>query len=373
VLTTLAHRLRSVLRPMDTVARFGGDEFVFLFEGLTSTGEAVAIAERVREVANMPITLEDRTESLSVSIGVATAADPAMSPDELIHQADGAMYHAKARGGGGATMADRAGGEPIGAEPIVGEAGPAAELREALERGQLRVVYQPVFKFNDEREVSGFEAFVRWEHPERGLMAPDEFLPLAEELGLVGAIDQFVLEQALSLLGRLLPERAGLTLSVNLAHDQLNEAELSATMSALSQAGVGPGHLYVDIPERLVSEQPDQAIRAAEALRSAGVRVALDDYGTGSVPLGDLRRLGADVLKIHQSIVGELGVVPDGNVVGAAVDLGHALGMKVVAEGVETDEQLLGLRTLGCDAAQGYLLCRPMRADQLEELIMHAD
>ncbi|HET9720397.1 MAG TPA: EAL domain-containing protein [Solirubrobacteraceae bacterium] len=367
VLTAMAARLRSVLRPMDTVARFGGDEFVFLFEGLTSVEEAVTIAERVREVASLPIKVGERSESLSVSIGVATAADPAMSPDELIHQADGAMYHAKARGGGGATMAQRAAPGPED------DPDPSADqLRQAIERGELRVVYQPVFRFDTGREVAGFEALVRWQHPERGLLGPGEFLPLAAELDLTGAIDGFVLEQTLSLLGRLLPARSGLTASVNLAHGRLGDEELAAALAALEHAGIGPEHLYVEIPEQLVSERPEAAIRATEMLRGAGVRVALDDYGTGSVPLGDLRRLRADVLKIHESIVGEVGTEPDAGVVGAVVDLGHALGMKVVAEGVETDEQLLELQTLGCDAAQGYLLCRPMRADQLEQLIMHA-
>jgi diguanylate cyclase (GGDEF)-like protein len=368
VLTAMAMRLRSVLRPMDTVARFGGDEFVFLFEGLTSVEEAVTIAERVREVASLPINIGGRSESLSVSIGVATAADPGMSPDELIHQADGAMYHAKARGGGGATMADRL-------RPVPGdEAGPTAhQLQQAVERGELRVVYQPLFNFDSGREVTGFEALVRWEHPDRGLLGPSEFLPLAEELGLMPAIDQFVLQQALGLLGRLLPARSELTVSVNRTRDQLGDTEISTALATLRDAGIGPDHLYVDIAEQLVSEHPDATIRAAEILRSAGVRVALDDYGTGSVPLEDLRRLRADVLKIHQSIVGEVGAAPDSSVVGAVVDLGHALGMKVVAEGVETDEQLIELRTLGCDAAQGYLLSRPIRGDQLEELIMHAN
>jgi diguanylate cyclase (GGDEF)-like protein len=379
VLTTLATRLRSVLRPMDTVARFGGDEFVFVFEGLANAEEAVAIAERVREVANLPITLEGHNESLAVSIGVATATDPGVSAGELINQADGAMYHAKARGGGGATMADRPRDESPGSanhprsEPRPEGATAADELRRAVEHGQLRVVYQPLFKFDSDRQVTGFEAFVRWEHPDRGLIPPTEFLPLAAQLGLLPTIDRFVLGQALGLLGRLLPAHGELTVTVNLAHDRLGEAELTDAMAAIDAAGVEPDRLYVDIPEHLISEHPAAAIHAAEVLRAAGVRVALDDYGTGSVPLGNLRLLGADVLKIDGSVVGVLGNArSDGTMVGAVVDLGHALGMKVVAEGVETDDQLVELRTLGCDAAQGYLLSRPMRADQLEQLILRA-
>lgn len=422
VLTALAARLRSVLRPMDTVARFGGDEFIFLFEGLSGTAEAVTIAERVREVANLPVNLGDRTELLSVSIGVATANHPGASPEALIHRADEAMYYAKAQASSDSATVERPVPGPA-EDPQPPKPGPADDsqppnprtaehplppnpepaedlqrpnprtaddsqpsdpvpanapddtaerLRQAVEREELRVVYQPVFKFDGEREVTGFEALVRWEHPERGLIEPSQFLPLAEQLGVIPDIDRFVLKETLTLLGRLLPARAEMTASVNLAHARLSEDELAGAVTALKAAGVGPDRLYVEIPERLLSDHPDEAFRAAEVLRAAGVRVILDDYGTGSVPLGDLRRLKADVLKIDQSIVGELRPDLDGGMVGAVVDLGHALGMQVVAEGVETDEQLLELKTLGCDAAQGYLLCRPMRADQLEELIMHA-
>jgi diguanylate cyclase (GGDEF)-like protein len=382
VLTALAARLLSVLRPMDTVARFGGDEFVFLFEGLSAPSEAVSIAERVQEVASTPISLDGQLHSLSVSIGVATTADPETPPEMLIAQADGAMYEAKARGGTGTTVADldHEPEELSIAEPVVSR-GPgssngsdlAEQLRGAVERSELRVVYQPVYRFEGGRRVWGFEALVRWEHPERGLLSPGEFLPLAEEMGVVGAIGHFVLEEALSLLARLRASSSELTASVNWSHDQLGEPELAAAVEAIVAAGIDPRSLCVEIPERTVSENPDAAIRASEVMRAAGVRVAVDDYGTASTPLGDLRRLKADVLKIHESIVGELDSgSADGAVVGAVVDLAHALGMQVVGEGVETDEQLLGLQTLGADAAQGFLLCRPMRGDQLEELIMHA-
>jgi len=373
VLTALAGRLRSVLRPMDTVARFGGDEFTFLFEGLSSPREAVAIAERVRHAAVGPISVGERHEQLTVSIGVATTSEPETAPDELLARADAAMYQAKGHGGGAATVAgvqpDAAAGHQNGSlHPVV-----ADELRAALERAELRVVYQPVFQFDDERRVSGFEALVRWQHPERGLIPPCDFIPLAAEIGLLPPIGEFVLGEALGLLARLLPSRNHLTASINVSHGQLGESHIRAAVAAVDAAGVHPGSVCLEIPERTVSEDPDTAIHAAEVLRTAGLRVAIDDYGTSSVPLSSLRRLKAHQLKIHESIVGALDdAATDGAVVGAVVDLGHALGMKVVAEGVETDEQLLGLRTLGCDGAQGYLLCRPMRADQLEELIVSA-
>jgi diguanylate cyclase (GGDEF)-like protein len=437
VLSALAARLRGVLRPMDTVARFGGDEFTFLFEDLASPNEAAAIADRVRETATAPIPLEGIDHSLTVSIGVATASGPGVSPESLVREADAAMYRAKRRGGGEAAIAGepsapRWAGEPsaqswagepsaqswagsetaiageppaqrrrgseaaIAGEPsaqrrgdseaVIGEppapglrdaidrAELAAALRGAIGRDELRVVYQPRFGLTNggAHKVAGFEALVRWQHPERGMIPPREFIPLAEELGIVDEIGAFVLAEVLPLLSHLREQHAGLTASVNLSADQLGDAALAGALAAVEAAGLQPGALCLEIPERTVSAELDTAIRASRVLRSAGIRVAIDDYGTGAVPLHSLRRLQADELKIHESFVGELDGIADGAIVGAVVELGHALGMTVVAEGVETDSQLGQLRLLGCDSAQGYHLCRPVGAQRLEELIMHA-
>jgi diguanylate cyclase (GGDEF)-like protein len=374
VLTALAGRLRAVLRPMDTVARFGGDEFTFLFEDLSDESEALAIAERVREAASVPIGLDGVQRPLTVSIGVATASGPGISPDSLVRDADAAMYRAKRRGGGEAAVAD----EELGfagppADRLEQRAQLANQLRDAVDRSELLVYYQPRYGLNNGEHVSGFEALVRWQHPERGLIPPAEFIPLAEEMGLASSIGQFVLHQALPLLARLRRQHADLTVSINLSSDQLADPELAAALAAVGASGVQPAALVVDIRESTVSQDPEGAIRAAGVLRAAGIRVAIDDYGTGSAPLHSLRRLQADELKIHQSFVGELNSGGgDTAIVGAVVELGHALGMTVVAEGVETDEQLLELRELGCDGAQGYLLCRPIAAEQLEELLTHA-
>jgi EAL domain-containing protein (putative c-di-GMP-specific phosphodiesterase class I) len=306
---------------------------------------------------------------------VATAADPGISPEALVREADAAMYQAKRRGGGEASLAGTDDGLAGGPQAADHAAPPelANELRAALERAELRVLYQPLYGLRDGQQVSGFEALVRWQHPERGLIAPREFIPLAEEIGLCAAIGHFVLREALPLLARLRAARKDLTVAINLSYDQLADAELALALAAVGQAGLQPAAVCVDIPEAAVSRDPDQAIRAARVLRSAGVRVAIDDYGAGSVPLHNLRRLQPDQLKIHESIVGELdGHPPDGAIVGAVVELAHALGMQVIAEGVETDVQLTELRLLGCDGAQGYLLGRPVAAEQLEELIAGA-
>jgi diguanylate cyclase (GGDEF)-like protein len=391
VLVTLADRLRTVLRPMDTVARFGGDEFTFLFEDLTGVGEAVAIAERVRHAASVPIELDSEERRLNVSIGVATATDPHMTSDELIRAADEAMYQAKEAGGGGHELSPGSFVEdsypPIStAEPGPTRQAPAAdrrgmqanddeeELRGAVEHDQLRVFYQPRYALGGARNVAGFEALVRWQHPERGLIAPGEFLELAEQTGIVVAIGEYVLREALHQIAGQLAAHPGLTVSVNLSRRQLAEPRLVAALGdAVRSAGVDPGALCIEINEATVSEDLEGVIGTVRELKAAGVGIAIDDYSAGSVTLRKLGQIPADSLKIHQSLIAELGTpTDDGTMVSAVVELAHALGMSVVAEGVETESQLDELRSLGCDSAQGYLLCRPVGEDQLREVLTHA-
>ena len=449
VLSALAGRLHTVLRPMDTVARFGGDEFTFLFEDLSNPEEALAIAERVRHAANLPIGVGDDRYDLAVSIGVATTSGPAISPEALLAEADAAMYQAKRRGGGEATVVEDdesqaeeatvieeqrdngqngsssesapAGSEPVaqpasrsepigepasGMEPASGRdpiaqpasrpatpsaglpkvppelppelppdplAGLAEELRHALDRSELKVLYQPQYELGEHDRVLGFEALVRWQHPERGLIAPGVFIPIADRIGLTTTIGQFVLGQSLGLLARLQASRSDLTVSINVSPIQLAAPELAAALAAVAAAGLAPGSVCVDIAEKTVSQSPAAVIEASRVLKAGGIRVAIDDYGTGAAPLNSIRSLGADQLKIAPSFVGELdSTAGDRSMVAAVVELGHALGMTVIAEGVETAQQLIGLRSLGCDSAQGFLLSRPMSAEQLEQLVAGA-
>jgi diguanylate cyclase (GGDEF)-like protein len=369
VLRTLTRRLQGILRPMDTVARFGGDEFTFLFEDLSDPAEADAIASRVREAARQPIVLEGEQRQLSVSIGVATASGPDATPESLIQEADLAMYQSKAAGAGalGASHQENSGVEQSW-QPI-NEGDLAAELPAALERAELSVEYLPFYGLSQPGRPEGFEALARWQHPRFGPVSPRDFIPVAHSLGLAGALGRFVFGESLTLLTRLRELRTDLTLSVNMSASQLAESELADTLEALGASGVEPGAVCVEIAEQAVSSEPELTVRAARVLQAAGVRISVDDYGTGSVSLGSLRALGADELKIHESFIEELDNAGDGAVVGAVVDLGHALGMRVMAEGVETDRQLDELKALGCDRAQGYLLGRPMPADDLAELI----
>ncbi len=366
VLVGLADRLGAMLRPMDTVARFGGDEFTFLFEDLASEREVVLIAERISRTAGDPIRLDDGEASVTVSIGIAMVADPNMPPETVIREADAAMYRAKELGRSRYELFDEA-SRTRAIERLELE----AALRLAIERSELRVHYQPRVLLNGSITVAGFEALVRWQHPERGLLVPEEFLPLAEETGLVLAIGEFVLEEALRQLDRWRGTNPALTLSINLSSRQLEDTGLVPTLAgALRGRGTDPGALTLEITETALTDHPDLAARVLEGLKSVGVGLAIDNYGTGLGSLANLKSMPFDTLKIDGSLIGEVAGDPDqGAVVGAVVELAHALGLSVVAERVETDEQLDRIRALGCDSAQGFLFGRPLPDDEADSLL----
>jgi diguanylate cyclase (GGDEF)-like protein len=366
VLAALAERLRAMLRPMDTVARFGGDEFTFLFEELASEREVVLIAERISRIASAPIRIDGGEASITVSIGIAMVTDPNVPPETVIREADAAMYRAKELGRSRYELFDE-GSRTRAMERLELE----AALRLAIERGELRVHYQPRVAFNGSAHVTGFEALVRWEHPERGLLAPADFLPLAEETGLVLGIGEYVLGQALAQLSRWHVTNPELTLSVNLSARQLEDAGLIPTLAgALRGRGSDPQSLYLEINESAVAEQPEVAARVLDGLKAIGVRLAIDNYGTGLGSLANLKLMPFDALKIDASFIGDLIANPDqGPVVGAVVELAHALGLNVIAEGVETEAQLEQIRALGCDGAQGYLFGRPVPEQETQDLL----
>jgi diguanylate cyclase (GGDEF)-like protein len=356
LLTILADRFRGLLRPMDTVARFGGDEFTFLFAGLDAETEAALVAQRISRSAGLPLRLADVQRSVSVSIGVAIVTDPEMPIDDLIQHADTAMYRAKERGGARFEIFDA----------VTGLASPRAELETALghavARSELRVHYQPRVSLNAETGLVGFEALVRWEHPELGLMGPVDFIPIAEETGLIVPIGDWVLEQALHQVGRWRQSRPGVTISVNLSGRQLIDPGFVRRLrTAMSEGGHEPSVLCLEVSEHALAVAPELATRALAALNEMGVKLAIDDFGTSDSTARALSELPMDILKIDRTLVSRLG---DGNGaladVGAAVKFGHTLGLSVVAEGVETDAQLAQLRDLGCDGAQGYLFSQPM-------------
>jgi diguanylate cyclase (GGDEF)-like protein len=366
LLATLGERLSGLLRPMDTVARFGGDEFTFLFEELTSEREVVLIADRISEAAGLPVEVDGGEVTVTVSVGIAMVADPTVSPETILREADAAMYRAKERGRSRYELFDedsrRRAIERLELE---------AALAQALDRCELRVHYQPTRLLHD-GEVTGVEALVRWQHPGRGLLAARDFMPMAGDAGLAIPIGRFVVEHALAELARWRAGRPEMTMSLNLSSAQLRDPALPSLMTqAIRAAGLEPSAVCLEIAEAELRHDPDTAISALEKLKATGVRLAIDDFGTGASPLARLRELPIDALKIHDSFTAGLGASrEDAGVVGALVELGHALGLDVVAEGVETQAQLEHLRELGCDAAQGYAVGRPVSGDQMDALLV---
>jgi EAL domain-containing protein (putative c-di-GMP-specific phosphodiesterase class I) len=242
-------------------------------------------------------------------------------------------------------------------------------LRKAVQRGELRVHFQPNLSFAAGTvRLAGLEALLRWEHPTRGMLAPSEFLPVAEDTGLILDIGQYVLAHSLQQLTAWREHQPDLTITVNVSARQLEDVSFSAFLAAkLSAARVDPRAVCLDITERATSRSPDRSVRALQALKALGVRIAIDDFGTGSSSLANLKQLAIDSIKIHESLVGGLrrDRGGDGPLVRAVIELGHALGVEVLAEGVENDAQLEQLRALGCDGAHGFLLGRPVPGDDV--------
>jgi diguanylate cyclase (GGDEF)-like protein len=366
LLVVLAERFRGMLRPMDTVARFGGDEFTFLFEGLESEDEAAVVAERITHSAALPVTLAGQQRSVSISIGVAMVGDPEEQIDDVIRRADTAMYRAKESAGASFEVFE---------DVMARLPGPRThlerELRMAVERDQLRVHYQPRVSFHSETGLEGFEALVRWEHPELGLIEPIEFMSIAEETGLIVPIGDWVLMEALDQVERWRQSRPGVTISVNLSARQLSEADLVERLSAAIQdGGHDPRVLCLEVAEGALEASPELALRQLAAINELGITLAIDDFGTGTSSSMTLSELPVHILKIDTTLVARIGRAEgDLNPVSQAVKLGHQLGLKVVAEGVETDAQLAQLRDLGCDGAQGYLFSQPMPEESVCSLL----
>ena len=358
----LGSRLCAAVRPGDTVARFGGDEFTVLCDDLSSEDarrQAIDVAERLLEVIEAPIQLNGEDQHLSASIGIAIAG-PGDSPETLLRDADAAMYQAKDRGKGRWELFD---------EEMRSSARMRLEtenaLHRALERDELRIYYQPIIELAG-ATCSGAEALVRWQHPDRGLVAPDAFIDLAEETGLIVPIGAWVLEGACRQLVEWRTEGVvspTFSMAVNLSARQLAQADLvEQVAAALERTGAPPELVCLEITESVL--MAETTIEALDALRALGVSLSIDDFGTGYSSLGYLRRFPVDSVKVDRSFVDGLGTESeDSAIVAAVVGLGHALGLSVVAEGVETELQLAELRALGCDRAQGFWFARPQPED----------
>ncbi|CAN5770460.1 hypothetical protein BH20ACT7_BH20ACT7_01910 [soil metagenome] len=363
LLRQVATRMRACLRAEDTLARIGGDEFTVLCPDLASEPQAVAVAERLGEALGAPLFLDGHETYVTASIGIAIAGPRGCVPDELLRDADAAMYQAKERGTGQVQVFTQA--LHVRAESRLQT---AAALRRAVADEQLRVVYQPVVSLRD-GTIKGIEALVRWEHPERGLLGPGDFIEVAEDTGLIVGVGLWVLQQACCQLtewNAAVPN-LDVNIAVNLSARQLVEPSLPQRVAeTIESCGLEPRRLVLEITESALVRDVTTAAMVLHALKELGVILAIDDFGTGFSSLNYLKRFPVDVLKIDRSFVNGLGVDPeDGAIVAAVRALGGALGLDVVAEGVETELQAAKLLELDCPYARGYLFGRPVPAAAL--------
>jgi diguanylate cyclase (GGDEF)-like protein len=366
LLIAVARRLESAVRPPDTVARLGGDEFTVLLDGVTDVHEASVVAERVHQTLRTPFEIDERELFIDASIGIALA-DPGAAPDTVLRDADVAMYRAKADGKGRHAVFDNR-----MHEQVMRRLDMETELRRAIEEQRLEVVYQPIVQAATGR-IAGFEALTRWDSGS-GFVEPSEFVPIAEETGLIVPLGRWVLKAACAQLAqwRELPGGAGLIVSVNVSHRQLADPEFGLILKeALDETGLDPRALRLEVKENALSREPDAVHRALQhALSDHGVRSHIDDFGTGASSLRLLHGFPGDAVKIHRALVIGMGVEPGAfEIVKALVGLAHNLGLEVIAEGVETAAQLDHLKLLGCEFAQGFHVSAPLRPEDATALL----
>lgn len=368
LLVLVAARLRGALRPGDTIGRLGGDEFAVLLEDIDRERDAVTTAEAILATMDDPFDVHGRHLRTRASIGIAVADETVTDGDALLRNADTAMYAAKARGKGCFARFDGAMHGRVARRVAL-----EADLRVALERGDLWVAYQPVISLRTRRLV-GVEALARWTHPTLGPVGPEEFVRVAEECGLIADLGRWVLRTSLAQLRQwrdLVPDLGAFDMSVNVSASQLRQPALGAEVAgALAAAGLPASCLVLELTESLLIEGVEATIGRLTELRRAGVRVALDDFGTGYSSLSYLLRLPIDKLKIDRSFVAAMEAGSDETaLVRAIITMGHVIGLEIVAEGIETDDQQRMLTEAGCDLGQGFRLGRPVAAAEILELL----
>jgi diguanylate cyclase (GGDEF)-like protein/PAS domain S-box-containing protein len=368
ILLTLARRLGRLLKPQDTLARITGDQFALILLSEKDPARIIQFAETLRRTLRAPITFNDREIFLTASIGFALGDGQPQRTEEVLKDAELAMYHAKRIGGDSIEVF-----KPAMRARKTDRLTLESELRRALEREEIVILYQPVIRLED-RSVAGFEALARWDHPKMGRMSPSEFINIAEETGLIIDLGLFVLERTarqLSTWQRTVRSREPIFASVNVSSRQLLRHDLIHDLrTVLSRSALVRGTLKLELTESLVMENPEHAAQLLTRIRELGAGLSLDDFGTGHSSLAYLQRFPFDTIKIDQSFVRMTSKGTRPVILRSMISLAHDLGMEVVAEGAETDSDAVELYQLGCEYAQGFVFGEPMSADAARDMLM---
>jgi len=371
LLVELGHRLVNCLRPHDTVARLGGDEFAILLEDIGGMGNANYIAERIGNTMLAPFTVTGHEVFVSVSIGIAFSSGEYEQPEQVLRDADTAMYRAKASGGAQYVVF-----EPGMHASAVARLHLETDLRKAIERKEFVLFYQPILSLTT-NAIIGFEALVRWQHPKRGLLNPGDFLKMADETGMIVSIDRLVLREACRQMKEWMEQytQDGLSfISTNLSNKQMAQPDLVAYVEqVLRETGLDPCNLKLEITEDVIVENTDEIVAVLTRLKTLGVHIYIDDFGTGYSSLSHLHRLPIDGLKIDRSFIKNMGEHGENQeIIRTIMLLVRDLNIGVIAEGVETANQMGQIKALGCEQGQGYLFSKPVDVDRARDLLVNS-
>lgn len=368
LLMIIANRLQKLLRDVDTLARFGGDEFAILVEEVGGITDASAMADNVLRQLAAPFRLKKQEIFVTCSIGVVLGSAAYEHPDQVLRDADNAMYSSKEHGGDHYTVFD-AGMRVITQRRMEME----LALRQALESGEITVHYQPIVSLSS-GAITGVEALARWQHPRQGNITPSEFIPIAEETGLINDLGALVLREScrrMVALGQSNPDAAKLTLSVNISGRQFKRPDFVEEVAGiLAETGIDPSLVRLELTESVLMDNADEAVATIKRLKALPVKVVIDDFGTGYSSLSYIQRFPFDSLKVDRSFVGNMNEAEQNmEIVRAIIAMAHKLGLEVVAEGVELDEHRTALTDLHCESAQGFYFSRPVPGDELDALV----